>query len=78
VIRLPRSILNGGQNVLALKVRIVLEYLGESGTCTEQFKHVAHPNSHAPNARTPPTLRTFDSYPAEAIWRHDVFLQRPV
>ena len=75
MIRLPGGILNGGQDILAFEVRVILQYLVKRRSGAQQFKHVAHPNPHAPDAGSTTTLRVVDCYTAEAIWRHDVNLQ---
>jgi hypothetical protein len=72
MIRLPGGILNGGQDILVFEVRVILQYLVKRGSGAQQFKHVAHANSHAPDAGATTTLRVVDCYTVEAIWRHDV------
>jgi hypothetical protein len=78
MIRLPSGVLNGGQNILAFKVRMVFQDLLECRSSAQQFKHVAYANPHTPNARATAALRVVDSYSVQAIWRHDVNLQKPV
>jgi hypothetical protein len=75
MVGLPSGILNGGQDILAFKVRIVIQHLVECRSGAQQFKHVAYANPHAPNARATAALRGVDGYPVQAIWRHDVNLQ---
>lgn len=67
MVRLPSGILDGRQYILTLQVRVVLEYLIESGACTQQVQDVTHANSHTSNARAFPTLRDVDRYAAEVV-----------
>jgi len=70
VIRLSRSIFDCGENVLALKIRIIAQNLVEFGSGTQQFEDIGNPDSHPANARTAPALGRIERYAIEMTGRH--------
>jgi hypothetical protein len=70
VIRLVSGILDGRENVLALKAGIVLQDLFDGGSCTQQFQDVGDTDSHAANARTAAALGVVDGDSGEAFLGH--------
>ena len=46
---------------------MVFQYLVECRSGTQQFKNIAHANSHAPNAWATAALRIVYGYPVKAI-----------
>jgi hypothetical protein len=70
VIRLVSGILDGGENVFALKAGIILQDLFDGGSCTQQFQDVGDTDSHAANTRTAAALGVVDGDSGEAFFGH--------
>ena len=56
MIGLPRSVLDGCQNVLTLQAGIIFENFVEACARSQQAKNIADANSHASDARAASTL----------------------
>lgn len=70
MIRLVSSILDGGENVFALKTGIILQDLFDGGSCTQQFQDVGDADSHAANTRAAAALGVVDGDSGEAFLGH--------
>ena len=60
VVDLARGVLDRGENVLALKKRVILEDFLERSPCSQQFQHVRDADALAANAGTSPALAFFN------------------
>ena len=70
MIRLVSGILDGGENVFALKAGIILQDLFDGGSVTQQFQDVGDADSHSANARTAAALGVVDGDSREAFLGH--------
>ena len=70
MIRLVSGILDGGENVFALKAGIILQDLFEGGSCTQQSQDVGDADSHTANARTTAALGVVNGDSGETFLGH--------
>jgi len=70
VIRLVSGILDGGENVFALKAGIILQDLFDGGSSAQQFQDVGDADSHAANTRAATALGVVDGDSGEAFLDH--------
>jgi hypothetical protein len=56
VIGLVSGVLKGGENILALKKRVILKNFVERGSRTEQLQNVGDTNAHAANTGAAPAF----------------------
>ena len=71
MIRLMSGILDGRENVFALKTGIILQDLFDGGSCTQQFQDVGDSDSHAANTWATAALGVVNGDSAEAFLGHD-------
>ena len=70
MIDLTGCVLDRGQNVFALQVRVILQDLFEAGARAKKVQNICDPNSHSTNARTPAALLVVDRNSRHAILGH--------
>ena len=67
MVRLTGCVLDNGEDVLSLEIRMIVKNLFKARTAADELKHIAHADAHSANTRASATLRVINRDPAEAI-----------
>lgn len=74
MIGLMRRVFNRRENVLAFKVRIILQNFLVGSVCAQKLQHIRDPDSHSANARPPTTLARLDGDALQQLSFHCAFI----